>query len=64
MTREVIGLATALVSLYMLGMGVMRVVRRVDLAVEPRHRIVSVGVTVFILAAACLGFYVAASYFR
>jgi hypothetical protein len=64
MTREVIGIITALVSLYMLSMGIMRVLRRVDLKVEPRNRFVSVSVTVFILAAATLGFFVAASYFR
>jgi hypothetical protein len=46
------------------GMGIMRVLRRVDLKVEPRNRIVSVSVTAFILAAATLGFFVAASYFR
>jgi hypothetical protein len=64
MTREVIGIITALLSLYMLSMGIMRVLRRVDLKVEPRNRIVSVSVTAFILAAATLGFFVAASYFR
>ena len=64
MTREVIGIVTALVSLYMLSLGVLRIIRRVDRRVDPRHRVVSLGVTAFILVAACLGFLIALSYFR
>ncbi len=58
------GLIIMLVSLYMLGLGVMRIARRVDRQVDARYWLVSILITSFILAAGALGIWVAAFHFR
>lgn len=58
------GLIIMLVSLYMLGLGVMRIARRVDRQVDARYWFVSILITSFILGAGALGIWVAAFYFR
>lgn len=58
------GLIIMLVSLYMLGLGVMRIARRVDRQVDARYWFVSILITSFILGAGALGIWVAAFHFR
>lgn len=58
------GLIIMMVSIYMLGLGAMRIARRVDRQVDARYRFVSILITSFILGAGALGIWVAASYFR
>ena len=58
------GLIIMMVSVYMLGVGAMRIARRVDRRVDARYWFVSILITSFILAAGALGIWVAAFHFR
>lgn len=64
MSNLVSGLIIAAFSIYMFRLGLMRVLRRDDLQVAPRHRSASIGITAFILAVALFGCFVSLTYFQ
>ena len=64
MSNLMSGLIIAAFSVYMFRMGILRILRRDDLQVAPRHRSASIGITAFIVAVALFGCFVSLTYFQ